>query len=101
MNRNRCEGKGDGGAVCPSAVFFLGTLPQEQRAGVRFIETLNGSGHTWQPALLVKPEARPRVRAVRSGLPAKSHHPCPRLTSHTKLRSYLQCKDEGTRSWNG
>jgi len=57
MNRNRCEGKGDGGAVCPSAVFFLGTLPQDQRAGVRFIETLNGSGHTWQPALLVKPEA--------------------------------------------
>jgi 4Fe-4S ferredoxin len=57
ITRNRCEGKGDGVAVCPDAVFSLGTLPKDQRTGVRFIGKLKGSGHTWQQALLVKPEA--------------------------------------------
>jgi 4Fe-4S ferredoxin len=57
IDRNRCEGKADCVRVCPMAVFTVGTLPQEQRAGLRLTGKLKGFVHKWQQAILTNPAA--------------------------------------------
>ena len=55
IDRNRCEGKADCERVCPTSVFAVGTLPQEQRAGLSLRGRLKGFAHNWQQALIINP----------------------------------------------
>ena len=57
VDRNRCEGKKDCVAVCPYAVFSVGTLPKNQRTELSFGGKIKGFAHKWQQALLANPEA--------------------------------------------
>ena len=57
IDRNRCEGKADCVRVCPTAVFMVGTLPRDQRAGLRFTGKLKGFVHKWQQAMLTNPDS--------------------------------------------
>jgi 4Fe-4S ferredoxin len=57
IDRARCEGKGACVRVCPVAVYAVGTLPHEQRAGLGLRGKLKGMAHRWQQALLVNPSA--------------------------------------------
>jgi 4Fe-4S ferredoxin len=57
IDRARCEGKGECVRVCPVAVYRLGTLPLEQRAGLGLRGKIKGMAHRWQQALLVNPGA--------------------------------------------
>jgi NAD-dependent dihydropyrimidine dehydrogenase PreA subunit len=52
IDRNRCEGKADCVRVCPVAVFTVGTLPTELRAGLSFKGKIKGLVHRWQQAML-------------------------------------------------
>jgi 4Fe-4S ferredoxin len=57
IDRARCEGKGECVRVCPVAVYAVGTLPREQRAGLGLRGKLKGMAHRWQQALLVNASA--------------------------------------------
>ncbi|HEX4025424.1 MAG TPA: ferredoxin family protein [Steroidobacteraceae bacterium] len=57
IDRNRCEGKADCVEVCPYEVFTVGTLPPQQRTGIRFAGKLKGYVHHWQQAFTPNSEA--------------------------------------------
>ena len=57
IERNRCEGKGDCALVCPEAVFAIGTLPVDLRAGLSLKGKISGFAHRWQQALLINVDA--------------------------------------------
>lgn len=50
IDRNRCEGKADCVAVCPTKVFVVGVLPKEQRSALSLRGRLKGFGHGWKQA---------------------------------------------------
>jgi NAD-dependent dihydropyrimidine dehydrogenase PreA subunit len=50
IDRNRCEGKADCVAVCPTNVFVVGVLPPGERAGMSWRGKLKGFGHGWKQA---------------------------------------------------
>jgi ferredoxin len=50
IDRNRCEGKGDCVAVCPTGVFVVGVLAHEQRGALTLMGKFKGLAHGWKQA---------------------------------------------------
>jgi len=57
IDRGRCEGKGVCVKVCPTDVFIVGALPDDERRKLNFAARIKGFAHRWQQALLVNPNA--------------------------------------------
>jgi 4Fe-4S ferredoxin len=57
VDRNRCEGKAECVAVCPTHVFVVGMLPRSERSSLNFKGRIKGFVHRWQQALLIDPDA--------------------------------------------
>lgn len=53
IDRNRCEGKAECVAVCPVAVFAIGTLPTSERSGLTLTGRVKGFVHSWRQAFAV------------------------------------------------
>jgi 4Fe-4S ferredoxin len=51
IDRNRCEGKAECVAVCPTGVFAIGVLPRSERGGLSFRGRVKGLAHGWKQAL--------------------------------------------------
>jgi NAD-dependent dihydropyrimidine dehydrogenase PreA subunit len=50
IDRNRCEGKADCVAVCPTGVFVVGVLAPEQRGALTLRGKFKGLAHGWKQA---------------------------------------------------
>lgn len=72
IDRSRCEGKAECVRVCPTAVFVVGTLPQELRVGLGFKGKLKGLVHRWQQALPVNESACEACGKCVSACPEKA-----------------------------
>ena len=72
IDRSRCEGNGDCVRVCPVAVYRVGTLPPDLRAGLGLKAKVKGFVHRWQQALLVNPGACEACGLCVSACPEKA-----------------------------
>lgn len=56
IDRNRCEGKADCVRVCPYDVFEIGTLGDDERAGLSLRGRLKAWAHRHRQAFVVRPD---------------------------------------------
>jgi 4Fe-4S ferredoxin len=57
IDRNKCEGKAECVAVCPTNVFAIGTLAKSERSGLSLKGKIKGFAHGWQQAFMPRADA--------------------------------------------